>query len=64
MVSMSPWYLLYMALPQTQTRTQIRKNQKGSFAPYLFHFGLFVVVFFSIIGGALFILNFASAYGV
>ena len=49
-----------MALAQTKTRN--RKTQKGSLAPYLFHFGLFVAVFFAIIGGALFILNFASAY--
>jgi choline-glycine betaine transporter len=49
-----------MALPQAKART--RKAQKDSLAPYLFHFGLFVAVFFAIIGGALFILNFASAY--
>ncbi len=31
--------------------------------PYVFHFALFIVVFFAIIGSALFVLNFASAQG-
>jgi hypothetical protein len=38
------------------------RRKPAPLGPYLFHFAIFVTVFFFIIGGALFVINFASAY--
>lgn len=39
------------------------RKKNTSPLPYLLHFGMFVGAFFAIIGGALFVLNVASAIG-
>ena len=49
---------MHMAVPKKLMRTRVRK---APLAPYIFHFAVFVTVFFFIIGGALFVINFASA---
>lgn len=54
----------HMATTPKLARKRMSQTRGGLLAPYLFHFALFVAVFFAIIGGALFILNFASAYAV